>query len=271
MNRSEWEEMLTCVNPLPYPEIITQVAQCVPALLKTYFNVILSEKKAVLLPELIQAILKRVSMVSSICFGGPLPLTHKFSQLFPVDNTKDVTKMLLNNMSKILDIHPQYVIELKSQFVQTLQNSKEQVFVQLCHSVGDCVARCKDNQIATSTIVEYFEVLEIITFEQLAKARIEQKMGQQQAASTSVAVALNALISSMCKLCGKCPDLVSRVIVCLANLMKHSESLHASVVQRANEAIRLLRYPSILASCTSTADLPIPSHALCMKKKSHAL
>jgi hypothetical protein len=249
----DWDQLMS--NQINYiPEISVQCSQCVAQLLEVYFETLINEANESCLQEILPLILKRVNALFPVNRGNYL---------------SDTRKILLKYFLRILNYWPVFIIDLKSLLLQALQDSKGTVFVNICYCIGECLATCSDDRMTTQVIVQYFEMLELVTFEQLAKVRIEYKMKQKAAKDSDTSTSrveeatvsdctqsLNILISAMCKACGRCPDLVSRVVVCLANLIKHADCLHPSVLQRANEATRLLRFPSIVTSLLCSSDIP---------------
>ena len=252
MLSADWDQMCQQINGI-LPDVAIQTSECTTKLLETYFSVLLEEENSEeLLHELLPILLKRVNTLTPV---------HRGTYL------QDTRKVLLKYFVVVLERWPAFIVDMKNLLLQTLQEVNDDVFVNVCYSIGQSIAVCADARLTTQLIVQYFEALELVTFEQLARARVQKKLSAQRkladlpsemeeeflVSSRYSTQCLNTLISSMVKICGRCPDLVPRVIVCLTNLVKHYDSLHASVVQRANESIRLLRFPSIVTSLFCSA------------------
>lgn len=125
-------------------------------------------------------------------------------------------------------------------------------------------------------ITEYHEVLETFAFERMSLAKMEPSdptaalfMGPSGATSAALATSeslsperekerqeaefaeektystrlMIIIISALAKLASRWQDLGSRVIICLAKVLKQKECFHPSVHQRANECIQILKFP----------------------------
>jgi hypothetical protein len=169
--------------------------------------------------------------------------------------------MIMQYILTTFKLFPSFVIDLKPTLLKMLQEAQSNLFNHVCFVIGEAIATCPDDsRLNTSIIVQYYEMLELVTYEKIAKTRMEKEEVDVIDPDAAMKVqAFNILIGSMCKVCqhlyvnnvqlaGKCPDLVPRVTVCLVNLLRHTSVMHASVIQRANESIKLLRYPSIVTT-----------------------
>lgn len=57
------------------------------------------------------------------------------------------------------------------------------------------------------------------------------------------------LMSALMKMASACPDLIPRVLVFLASVLRNAQHLHAAIVQRAHEYVRLCKYPRYYNYC----------------------
>lgn len=85
-------------------------------------------------------------------------------------------------------------------------------------------------------------VSEALSPEQEKERQAEERV-EEKAYSTRLMI---IIISALAKLASRWQDLVSRVIICLAKVIKQKECFHPSVQQRAHECIQILKFPRYL-------------------------
>lgn len=271
--RNEWAQFCsTETSRAGVSRHTSHVAHYTPSLLEKYFSVILAQQERAVLND---------SRHETLHMELIPVIFRRMDTIFPADAANNgfemrVRQCLLKNLTRIFELNPHYIIVLRGLLLQVIQESESEVFVTIVHLVGECISRCPDsdddglNVLNTKTILQYFEALELVAYQKLSQQRTHHKLLKQRHRREEfdhLDLNLHAelppqsftmLIVAMTKIAARCPDLIPRTIECLKNLIKNREWLPKDVISRANEHLKLLRFPSICRMLISSDN----SHGL---------
>jgi len=138
--------------------------------------------------------------------------------------------------------------------LQVVIQNKQELILTLCWLIGEYSSVQLDFRCTNRVQNDYHEALELFVYERmsLVKMGLTSVESSIKAAASTTDVYLTRLmlciISSLTKLASRSQDLSSRVLLCLAKIMRFHEYFHASVLKRANECMQLLKFPSIAAA-----------------------
>jgi AP-5 complex subunit zeta-1 len=216
---------------------IRALADTVPQFLETFFKVVIEYADENMLLNLLPVVFERVD------------------QLFPFkDFETRVRTVLVRNVLAIFQKFPHFIVHLKTLILEVIRDShttaREELVLSLCWAAGEYSSLNLTPQCTIQTLYDYDEALELFAFERMV---IEGGDSSSQVYNTRVML---VVISSLTKLASRWQPLASRVVLCLAKLLRHKSGLHPSVVERTFHCLALLKFPSIAASIL---DSPLPN------------
>jgi hypothetical protein len=123
----------------------------------------------------------------------------------------------------------------------------------LCWIVGEYTSNSLI-AITPDVLNDYNEALELFAYERLSLiklgiSRVDDTTGSKSSSeSKSVDVQYTTrlmlvIISALSKLAARWQPLTSRVMLCLAKILRHDEYMDETVITRTNECITLLKFP----------------------------
>lgn len=253
----------------PLTARVVAAGEVVPRLLDVYFDVIIQHGLSSHLHELLPVLFERVD------------------QLFPYkDFQKEARKAMVIKVMAIFHKYPSFVVTFKDAIIEIMRDgthpNRKELILTLCWLVGEYASSSVSHLCTPRIVAEYHEVLETFAFERMSLAkmeltdpdaaffmssasavpaalatsaeplsaeRLDEERAEEKAYSTRLMI---IVISALAKLASRLQDLGSRVIICLAKVIKQKECFHASVHQRAHECIQILRFPSIASAILDT-------------------
>jgi len=174
---------------------------------------------------------------------------HFLFPAFQPDHVAHVQKMLISTVKALFTRYPQLIILLKDRILKQLMQSSElnMLLNDLCFIVGESISQCQS--ISVTDAVSYFEQLELMAYEHLARLRSNFKEKQSHKKryvlpKESIQF-FNTLTSCLGKIGAKIPDLIPRIVVCIGNLIKNTSMMHPSTVRLGQMYLRVLKNPSL--------------------------
>eukprot|EP01127_Copromyxa_protea_P023055 TRINITY_DN8537_c0_g1_i1.p1 TRINITY_DN8537_c0_g1~~TRINITY_DN8537_c0_g1_i1.p1 ORF type:complete len:833 (+),score=161.78 TRINITY_DN8537_c0_g1_i1:49-2547(+) len=218
----------TFCNELIITPHILEVAEHVPSLLSTFFDVLIAYAEESCLEELLPIICER------------------FGQLFPLpDFIEEIQEVMVTKVLAILEKYPHFIFIQKDLLIQTITSHSmkhKTLILHICWAIGEYCSYSVSPELCNPEICnDYEEALELLAFECMVTEE-EGKLKQYNNQLMSV------LISSLSKLAARCPGLSSRVSLCLIKIERYEHYFDEAVIEKAMECLNLLKFPSIAAA-----------------------
>ena len=237
-------------------------AELVPHCLRVFFDALLRDGESAQLELVVSAVIER------------------YMQLYILPTYQAaVRSVLVDYVLAIFAMHSKFVYSLRKPILAFLDSrqdeQKEELKLHLCwvrnngivcccllnflsffaQIIGEYASPSVHPRLAGEVIFEYFQTLEPLAYEanmaltQTPSAAVD---ALNVAGSARTPHFLTTLMSTLAKLAARSQDITPRVTICLAKIVKQQRASksEASVVliQRANELIRILQYPTIAAA-----------------------
>eukprot|EP01132_Coremiostelium_polycephalum_P005947 gene5947-7406_t len=238
--------------------------ELVPSLLKIYFDVLLGYADKSIFISLLPVIFERID------------------QIFPFEfYQKKIKETLVEEILSIFRKYPNLIVSEKELIITVMSegnrmNYRDGLMLALCWIVGEYSSTHFCPEITPEIFSDYHEALELIAYEKINTIKMDALSGatsssltqtptniNQSQISSSFASAMSVLdspqnhynvtimlvlISSLTKISSRWPDATSRVILCLLKILGYHQYFDQQVIQRANECISLLKFPSFAAA-----------------------
>jgi AP-5 complex subunit zeta-1 len=214
--------------------------------------------------------------------------------LYPYPPFKQqVQTVLIEKVLAIFHKCPFFVITLKPLLISTIGDTgaagRAELILTLCWIVGEYTNSLINPQCTAQVIHDYHEALELFNDERISVVRLGIKnIGTLSAepgmsfaphdplanhalssnnsafadddtaehlSATNTARLMLVVINSLSKLASRCQDLAARVVMSLTKLAQHGQYFLPIVARRAEECIRILKFPSV-----ASAILDAPQH-----------
>jgi len=105
------------------------------------------------------------------------------------------------------------------------------------------------SQATPDILNDFHEALELFAYERLSLVKLGLSNIDKEEISTTYTTRLMLIvISALSKLAARWQPLTSRVVLCLAKILRHHQYFDKSVGAKANECVTLLKFPSIASS-----------------------
>jgi AP-5 complex subunit zeta-1 len=216
-------------------------------------------------------LLKQLLDVASNYGGLPtvrrlMPIAfRRLEQLYPMPSfRRAIEAVVVEHVRRAFGRWPSLIVSAKDIVIEVLGDSssdgRQELILTLVWLVGE-LADPVQRQCSPELLNEYHEVLELFIYERSSYVRAGEDASPD--ATTRLMIVLQYAVA---KLAARFPDLASRVMLCLAKVIRDGDYFDPIVIQRASEAINLLKFPSvasaILASSSSSSSSSSPSSSL---------
>jgi len=129
--------------------------------------------------------------------------------------------------------------------------ARDELVLCLIWIVGEYISEAV-MKITGDLLNDYHESLELFAYERMSMAKLGMSNSEDgrmdQASKTHTTRLMLVVISALSKLAARWQPIASRVMLCLAKVLKQSIFFDKAVIQRATECITILKFPSIAAS-----------------------
>ncbi|KAL6077164.1 hypothetical protein QOT17_002464 [Balamuthia mandrillaris] len=254
-----------CRNTTSTPRVVA-VAQAVPVLLSIFFDVLLSYASPEPEPSSFPSsssnnnnnAVAATSKTSSV-FASLLPdMFERIEQLFPLEEFQGtVRKELVRRAMEMFRASPFLVAIHQDLIVGIITDppsqhpARQELVLQLCWAVGEYASPALTSFCTQNIIYDYHTALETFAYERMALQQQPASSsfpGKKAGAALYTTRLMLVVLSSLSKLAARWQDLAARVVLCLAKVLQKKEVFHPSVVQRAEECLHILKFPSIASA-----------------------
>ena len=134
---------------------------------------------------------------------------------------------MVDKVLAIFDRHPHFVVVLRKQIIEFIENrreeGKEELLLSVCWAIGEYTTPVVDAKVSSEVLFELYEGLELFAFE--ANLAISSRAFDREAVLEFSAEKYNSrlmtvLMSAIAKIAARNPDLTPRALVCLAKIVK---------------------------------------------------
>lgn len=218
-------------DKLQQPRVVVS-AQIVPVLLNVMFATILEQAEEETASRMVPVMLERAGL------------------LYPVQHyRREIHELLSQRLVQLCQKYPNLIIRHQEDimdFVSGLKNlgpTKENFFVHLVWIIGEFASSVHDSGCTVQNIVQYFEVLEALTYEVI----MQTAPGKVTFSGRLVSV----LMTTLAKLASRCQDVIQRALLCLSKILRRKPELlsdpecYPDLLLRAQELINLLKLPNV--------------------------
>ncbi|KYR00749.1 hypothetical protein DLAC_02792 [Tieghemostelium lacteum] len=206
-------------------------------------------------------------------------LLERFDQIFPFEiYQKKIKENLIEKVLTIFKAYPNLIISEKDLIISVISEGrlmiKDSLTLTLCWIIGEYTSTFVGTQVTAEVFSDYYEALELLTYERINSIKMDAVSGSSSSSLTTAnniqssnvniftsslsivdtpqnqynITLMLILIGSLTKLSSRWPDATSRVILCLLKVISYHQYFDSQVIQRANECISLLKFPSFAAA-----------------------
>ncbi|EGC39537.1 hypothetical protein DICPUDRAFT_74957 [Dictyostelium purpureum] len=246
----------------------------VPSLLNIYFDVLLEYGNLQIFIQLLPVIFERIDQL----------FLYEPYQKKVRENLMSHVLAIFKRYPSLIVSEKDLIIQVVS---EARMHYRDIVTLSLCFIIGEYTSPflCGLNNVSSQIFSEYHETLELITYEKINTIKMDSTMNNNSnsnnfSSNTNNLNYLNILninsnnnnnnlnsgmdvnqlqqqyninimlilMSSLTKIASRWPDATSRVVLCLMKIVGYHQYFDPQVIQRANECISLLKYPSFAAA-----------------------
>jgi len=265
------------VTPLT-PRVVA-MSELAPQLVDVFFDVLITFGDPASIHQIFPVIFQRIEQLFPIA-------------AFQKNTQKVLVNKVLAIFNKYPDFAVTFKDLIVGAIIDGTHAERKELVLSLCWVVGEYASPTVTEKCTPQIITEYHETLETFAYERMSFAKLglvdhpasassslslsasssssfslPSTLQQQQQVSITDATSGNnktpkndvyttrlmlVIISALAKLAARWQDLASRVLICLAKMLREGENFHPSVAQRANECIQILKFPSIASAILDT-------------------
>lgn len=242
---------------------LSEVVKIIPKLLSSYFDVVIACASEEQMKELLPIVFQRISQlfplesfqksIQKVIEIKALALFHKWPSF--IISQKVSQKLCFKINSNKTDLFFFHQKDLIITLIGDSSNlARQELILCACWIVGEYTSTSVNSNITPEILNDYYEALELFAYERmsLVKLGLEPGLGTNNSSKSNdqdyITRLMLVLISALSKLASRWHPLSSRVVLCLAKILRQQQYFHPVVITRANECIALLKFPSIAAA-----------------------
>jgi len=229
-------ERLEQLFPFEYYQntIRDSLMQHVDSIFSKYPSLIVTEK------DLIISVVSEGSMRTRD--NVTLTLCHIIGEYTSTHFCPEITSTIFSDYHEALELIAYEKINTMK--MEALSNASSSSLTQTPNSLGFIQQINNSNSLISSSSSSFQSIVESTINNNSTNTMNNQILQSHQYNVTTMLI----LISALTKISSRWPDSTSRVILCLMKIIGYHQYFDPQVIQRANECISLLKYPSFAAS-----------------------